>query len=124
MEKNAKPWLNYTSDAPEKEYPQIPKKKRSFGWAIFWLLAGGHCGAHRLYLWEPNKAGKIFLLYLGLFVVLLFISMLFLGDTTSAAKYEMGVWILNLLSYLIIVVFEGMKLRSHVNAANRKYLLG
>ena len=123
MRKRSKPWLNYKSDAPEREYPPIQKKKRSFRCALFWLLFGGHCGAHRLYLWEPKKAGKILILFLGLYFLLLIILLLFFGDISSGSEAEIAEGIAFLLPYLIIVVFEGMKLRGLVNAANKKHLL-
>ncbi|MEP3890463.1 MAG: hypothetical protein ABJN69_08335 [Hellea sp.] len=121
MGKRSKPWLNYRSGAPEREYPQTPKKKRSFRCALFWLFFGGHCGVHRLYLWEPKKAGKIFVLFIGMNFLSLMLLLLLFGDALSGS--ELAESIAFLLPYLIIVVFEATKLRGHVNAANKKFLL-
>lgn len=69
MSKHSKPWLNYKSEAPEKEYYKVPKKRRKFAWALFWLIAYGHIGAHRLYLWDAKKAGLIILFYFLSFLI-------------------------------------------------------
>lgn len=61
MGRTAKPWLNYKGDVLDREYPKTPKKKRKFGWALFWLIFFGHMGAHRLYLWDGKKAVLIML---------------------------------------------------------------
>ena len=118
MRKRSKPWLTYNSDATEREFPSFPKKKRSFRCALFWLIFGGHVGAHRFYLWDYKGARRIILLYfaVNIFALVVFAKQLGNGDDTMAIVFVVVIW-------LPIVVFEGTKLRGHVNDANKRHLL-
>lgn len=121
-----KPWLNYKSNAPEREYFKAPKKKRKFGWALFWLVAGGHIGAHRLYLWDGKKAGFIIITYFMSFIAIVFLLSLLLPQMLDMTFEKHERVILDAASFtpwFLIIVFEFPKLRTNVNNANKKYLL-
>lgn len=121
MGKGAKPWLNYKSDAPVRAYPKKPKTKRHFRWALFWLLVGGHIGAHRLYLWDAKKA-----VFIMVFVFLSFILSLFImASIFDYNEYsdDTVVGIAYLIPILLIIVFELPRLKRRVDFKNKKHLI-
>lgn len=118
MGKSSKPWLNYKSDAPEREYFEAPRKKRQFKWALFWLIVGGHWGAHRLYLWDGKKAIVILILFLASFVVFSIILVRWFELTEGTA-----VEIAPFIPWLLIVFFELPRLNARVGFKNKKYLI-
>lgn len=119
--RHQKPWLNYTSDAPEREYFKAPKKKRKFGWALFWLIVGAHFGAHRLYLWQPKKA----LALLGLYFILLILGLVLLLTVVENIGFSESIatGIVQLFPVLLIITFELPGLKRRVDLANKKYLI-
>ncbi len=126
MGRNSKPWLNYKSDAPEREYFRAPKKKRKFGWALFWLIAGGHIGAHQLYLWDAKKAGLIILFYFMSFLAILVISALLLPQffEMSFETYErISIDLAAFTPMILIIIFEFPRLKHNVHSTNKKHLL-
>lgn len=126
MGRNAKPWLNYKSDAPEREYFKAPKKKRKFGWALFWLIAGGHIGAHRLYLWDAKKAGLIILFYFVSFIAILVMSALLLPqffEMSFETHERISIDLATFTPWFLIILLEFFKLRQRVDSTNKKYLL-
>ena len=126
MGRNSKPWLNYKSDASERVYLRTPKKKRKFGWALFWLIAGGHIGAHRFYLWDGKKAGLIMLFYFVSFIVILVLSALLLTQFFEMTFEIYEKTLIDLAAFtpwFLIILFEFFKLRQRVDSTNKKYLL-
>ena len=121
MGKRSKPWLNYTSDAPEREYPKKPKKKRQFKWALFWLVIGAHFGAHRLYLWQPKKALALLGLYFILLILGLILSLIFVELSGVSEGTVIG--IIQFLPVLLIIAIELPGLKRRVQLANKKHLL-
>ena len=118
MGRSSKPWLNYKSDAPEREYFTPPKTKRHFKWALLWLLLGAHIGAHRLYLWDYKKAGAIFAFYLlgSIALIQIFSESFEHGETTLKA-------LVSVIPSLLIVAFELPKLKRRVEFKNKKHLI-
>jgi len=114
----SKPWLNYKSDAPEREYPKHVRKKRSFKWALFWLIVGGHWGAHRLYLWDSKKAVMLFI-----FTILSLIIFSILLVTMLGFNEDNAVDFAPFIPWFLIIIFELPKLKQRVEFKNKKHLL-
>lgn len=126
MSKSSKPWLNYSSDAPVREYSKRIRKKRSYRWALFWLVLLGHCGAHRLYLWDAKKAGLIILFYFFSFFTILFISALLLLQLCELPfdVFEgISLTLAQFVPWILIILFELPRLKHNVHLTNQKHLL-
>ena len=124
MPKKSKPWLNYKSDAPVREYPEKAKKKRHFKWALFWLLLGGHMGAHRLYLWDDKKAVFIMAFFFISFLCsLFFFALIYAALDYSEVSEDNIVGIAALFNVILIIIFELPRLKRRVDFKNKKHLL-
>jgi len=121
MGNNPKPWLNYKSDVPEREYFTPPKKKRYFKWALIWLILGAHFGAHRLYLWQPKKALALLFLYFTLLVLCFVLSHVSAELTDFSEDTLLG--IIQFLPMILIIVIELPGLKRRVNLANKQHLI-
>ena len=118
MGRASKPWLNYKSDAPEREYFEPPRKKRKLGWALFWLIVGGHWGAHRLYLWDGKKAILIIAVFL---LMVMLIPLLLVGILSLSEENAIG--LAPFIPWVMIILFELPRLKARVQTKNKEYLL-
>ncbi|WP_026941934.1 hypothetical protein [Hellea balneolensis] len=124
MPKRSKPWLNYKSNEPVREYPRTPIKKRHLKWALFWLIVGGHIGAHRLYLWDGTKAVFIMAFFFISFLCSLFcLALIYTTLDISEFSEDSAVGIAAFFSVALIFIFELPRLKRRVDFKNKKHLL-
>jgi len=126
MGRASKPWLRHKGKAPEKEYPKRARKKRSYKWALFWLILFGYYGAHRFYLWDAKKAGLNIVFYFFGFLAVLFLTALLLPElikTTPETGVSIALLFASFIPWLLIILFEYPRLKRNVNQTNKEHLL-
>jgi len=122
--KTRKPWLNYhKAGAPVREFHEPRKKPRELFWARFWIIVGGHVGAHQIYL----KNWKIAVVWFFGAMLYLFISAIFMDTYSDGSTFKL-LDIVPLLVWFAFITFKYQKLPELVKLANesiidRKHLL-
>jgi hypothetical protein len=118
MGRASKPWLRHKGKAPEKEYPKRARKKRSYKWALFWLILFGYYGAHRFYLWDYKKAWTLIAFY-----NLTMISALIIFADNLFSEDDPRLVLVFLLYWLLVFLFERPRLKVRVETKNKEHLL-